>query len=41
LGSEGATATAPIAPPKKPSETLTQVLPASLVFHTPPPVAPK
>jgi hypothetical protein len=32
---------APIEPsPKKPSETLVQVCPASLVFQTPPPVAP-
>jgi hypothetical protein len=41
LGSDGATATAPIEPPKKPSETFFQLSPPSIVFHTPPPVAPK
>ena len=37
----GATATAPIEPPKKPSETFFHVWPPSVVFQTPPPVEPK
>ena len=35
-GSEGATATAPIVPPKKPSDTGFHVCPPSVVFQTPP-----
>ena len=31
----------PILPPKKPSEIFFQVSPPFVVFHTPPPVAPK
>jgi hypothetical protein len=41
LGSHSDTATAPIEPPKKPSETFFQLRPPSVVFHTPPPVEPK
>jgi hypothetical protein len=41
LVSDSATATAPIEPPKKPSEMLRQLEPASVLFQTPPPVAPK
>jgi hypothetical protein len=37
----GATATAPIVPPKYLSEIFFQLLPPSVVFQTPPPVAPK
>ena len=37
----GATATAPIEPPKNLSEMFFQLLPPSAVFQTPPPVAPK
>src|SRR5262245_14931552 len=40
LASLGATATAPIEPPKNPSLTFFQFLPASVVFQTPPPVPP-
>ena len=36
----GAMAIAPIVPPKNPSEIFFQLLPASVVFQTPPPVAP-
>ncbi len=40
-GLEAATAIAPmVAVWKKPSETFFQVVPASVVFQTPPPVAP-
>ena len=35
------TATAPMEPPKKPSEMFSQVWPPSEVFQTPPPVPPK
>jgi len=38
---DGATATAPIAPPKNPSETGVQEEPPSTVFQTPPPHDPK
>jgi hypothetical protein len=42
LGSDGATSTAPTDPvPKKPSLTFFQRAPPSIVFHTPPPVAPE
>src|SRR5436189_35966 len=41
FGSPSDTATAPIEPPKKPSETFFHVSPPSSVFHTPPPVPPK
>ena len=41
LGSDGATATAPIEPPKVPSLMFFQLSPPSVVFHTPPPVEPK
>ena len=42
FGSDSATATAPTDPVAKwPSLTLSHVMPASVVFHTPPPVAPK
>ena len=40
LGSESATLTAPIDPPKKPSEILCQDIPLSVVSQTPPPVVP-
>src|SRR5687768_10041050 len=40
LGSESAMSTAPIDPPKNPSLMLRQDMPASSVFHTPPPVEP-
>ncbi len=40
-GSDSATSMAPIDPvAKKPSDTFTHVWPLSVVFHTPPPVAP-
>jgi len=41
LSLEGATSTAPIELPKYLSEIFFQLLPASVVFQTPPPVAPK
>ena len=42
LGSDSATATAPTEPvPSWPSETLSQRMPPSVVFQTPPPVPPK
>ena len=41
LSSLGATAIAPIEPPKYLSEIFFQLLPPSVVFQTPPPVAPK
>ena len=41
LASEGATATAPTDPVlKNPSDTFFQLIPASSVFQTPPPVVP-
>src|SRR5436305_14972891 len=41
FGSDSLTATAPIEPPKKPSEMLSQVEPPSVVRQTPPPTDPK
>ena len=40
LGSESATLTAPIDPPKKPSEIFRHEIPLSVVSQTPPPVVP-
>jgi hypothetical protein len=40
LGSESAMSTAPMEPPKKPSLMLRHDVPASSVFHIPPPVEP-
>jgi len=41
LVSDGATATAPIVPPKNPSDIGVHDEPPSVVFHTPPPHEPK
>ena len=41
FGSDSLTVTAPIEPPKYPSEIFFHVTPELIVFHTPPPVEPK